>query len=253
VVPVADGQGRKVLAVGFWGCQLISKSSAPITSLATSPQCAEELGADLSREIPLRGQENDVTRWESPSHEADGFRRHLTKTLRLDASRGSGHASMVTFESRACLLRRDLDPRLWARGSSRIVGFGAGTVVPVRLGRLLLDVDRRLLDDDGRRCVAVVGRVVVGRVIPPVPVRAPAAPRADEDNAVAPEPVMTEPVAAVPPVPAASPVPAAVPASAPCIAWHRRNEQECNREEGNCRDPFHLYLATPRKGRPLGK
>ena len=100
----------------------------------------------------------------------------------------------------------------------------------------MLDVDRRLLDDDGRRCVAVVGRVVVGRVIPPVPVRAPAAPRADDDNAVAPEPVMTEPVAAVPPVPAA------VPASAPCIAWHCGNEQECNRQEGNRRHPSHFTL-----------
>ena len=38
--------GPKVLAVGFWGCQLICRSSAPITSLAASPQCAEELGAD---------------------------------------------------------------------------------------------------------------------------------------------------------------------------------------------------------------
>jgi hypothetical protein len=39
--------------------------------------------------------------------------------------------------------RRHLDPHLWARGSSGIVGFGAETVVPVRLRRLLSHDDRR--------------------------------------------------------------------------------------------------------------
>ena len=53
---------------------------------------------------------------------------------------------------------------------------------------------------------------------------------------MAPEPAMTEPVAPVPPVPAA------VSASAPCIAWHRSNEQECNRQEGNRRYPSHFTL-----------
>ena len=103
--------------------------------------------------------------------------------------------------------RWDLDPRLAAPRDARIVGPRAGAVVPVRLWESrLLNVHGRLLHDDRRRCVAVVGRV-----IPPVPVRAPAAPRADDDNAVAPEPVM-EPVVMTEPV-------AAVPAVAPCIAW----------------------------------
>ena len=48
------------------------------------------------------------------------------------------------------------------------------------------------------------------------------------------EPVMTEAVAPVP----------AVPASAPCMAWHYGNEQECNREEGNRHYPSHFYLTT---------
>src|SRR5882724_9210547 len=33
--------------------------------------------------------------------------------------------------------RWDLDPRLWAGGNRRIVGPSTGTVIPVRLGRLL--------------------------------------------------------------------------------------------------------------------
>jgi hypothetical protein len=51
--------------------------------------------------------------------------------------------------------RRHLDPHVWARGSRGIVGFGAETVVPVRLRRLLSHDDRRRLDDDlWRRVVA---------------------------------------------------------------------------------------------------
>src|SRR5262249_17042607 len=59
--------------------------------------------------------------------------------------------------------RRDLDPRLWARGNGWIVGLGAGTVVPVRLRRLLHDDRRRLYHD--LRWVVIVGR----RVVPPWP------------------------------------------------------------------------------------
>jgi len=34
-----------------------------------------------------------------------------------------------------------------------------------------------------------------------------------------------------------------------CIAWHRSNEQECNREEGNRHYPSHCYHLTT-KARP---
>src|SRR6266849_3874951 len=133
--------------------------------------------------------------------------------------------------------RRDLDPRLGAHRHVRVVRLGAFAVVPVRLWRSRwLDVHGWLLHDDRCRVVGVVGVVgiVRRRVIPPV--RAPAAP------AVAPEPMMmTEAVAPVAPVPAAVP---AVSASAPCMARHCGNEQECNREEGNRRDPSHVYLTT---------
>src|SRR5262249_7908330 len=57
--------------------------------------------------------------------------------------------------------RRDLDPRLWARGNGWIVGLGAGTVVPVRLRRLLHDDGRWLYHD--LRWVVIVRR----RVVPP--------------------------------------------------------------------------------------
>src|SRR5262245_64106169 len=60
--------------------------------------------------------------------------------------------------------RRNLDPHFRARRGGRIVGFGAGTVVPVRL-RLLVHDDRRWLHDDLRR--VVVGRIVIRRVTTP--------------------------------------------------------------------------------------
>jgi hypothetical protein len=80
--------------------------------------------------------------------------------------------------------RRDLDPCFWARGNGRIVGPGAGAVVPVPLrrrgrSRLLLDVDRRLLNDDRRRWVHVVRRRVPVSWTPPKRGR-----DVDEDSAV---------------------------------------------------------------------
>src|SRR2546425_432490 len=116
--------------------------------------------------------------------------------------------------------RRDFDPRLTARRYARIVGAGTGAVVPVRLWRSrALAVHPRPPHDHGRGWVAVVGGVaVVGRVIPPV--RVPQEWGAHHDDAMAPDPAMTDPVAPVPLVPAAVP---AVPAAAPCIAWHCSN------------------------------
>src|SRR5262249_26768354 len=105
----------------------------------------------------------------------------------------------------------DLDPHLWTRGRGRIVGSGAGTVVPVRLGR---DVDRWRWWR-----VSVVG----GRGIPPrVPPEPGAHHRSHNDGALAAEravetgvPVKSggavESVAAMETLP---PVPASV---APCV------------------------------------
>lgn len=76
--------------------------------------------------------------------------------------------------------RRDLDPRLRARGSGRIIRSGARTVIPIRLRRLLFHDDRRGLDNNRRWW----RRVVVGwRVIPPP--RAPPERGADYDGSVA--------------------------------------------------------------------
>ena len=47
---------------------------------------------------------------------------------------------------------------------------------------------------------------------------------------MAPKPMMTEPVAAMPPV-------------APGVAWHCGNKDECNREEGNRCYPSHFSLT----------
>ena len=56
--------------------------------------------------------------------------------------------------------RRNLDPRFGARGHARVVGLGAGAVVPVRLRRLLIRGHRRRLDDN-------LGRVRPPRAAPP--------------------------------------------------------------------------------------
>src|SRR6516165_5849626 len=74
--------------------------------------------------------------------------------------------------------RRDLDPRLGARGSGRIVRVGARAVVPIRLRRLR----RLLVYDDWRRLYNDLRRIVVGRVIPPR--AAPTATGSDHDHAV---------------------------------------------------------------------
>src|SRR5262249_59773400 len=77
--------------------------------------------------------------------------------------------------------RRNLDPHFRARRGGRIVGFGAGTVVPVRL-RLLVHDDRRWLHDDLRR--VVVGRIVIRRGKPPP---TPPQKKGDDAEAAAPK------------------------------------------------------------------
>ncbi len=112
--------------------------------------------------------------------------------------------------------RRDLNPRLRARGSGRIVRSGAGTVVPVRLRRSVPHDDRRRLYHDLRW--EIVGRVVICRVILP-PRAAPAG--SDDDDAVAMK-VAVESVVPVETVAAAM----ATASMARCIAWRGRNEEE---------------------------
>src|SRR5262245_24703371 len=118
-------------------------------------------------------------------------------------------------------MRQDLDPRLWARGHVWIVGLGAGTVVPVRLGR---DVDRWRWWR-----VSVVG----GRGIPP---RTRPEWGANHDEPVSLEgavesgvPVKSGmAVESVTAMETLAPVPASMAPVAPCVGGRCRNENECN-------------------------
>ena len=125
--------------------------------------------------------------------------------------------------------RRDLHPYFWAGRSSRIVGSGAGTVVPVLLrwrGRSRLGVHRRLLDRWRRVRVIRCWIVPVIRVVPRIRRTPPErGPDPDEDS-----PVASTPVAAAP---AAVPAPAVPPAAAaPGLARHRNNEKKRDRQKG---------------------
>src|SRR5207244_12018291 len=110
-------------------------------------------------------------------------------------TRRSGYKANEAPETEARTLglvgpRWDLHPCFWAGRCGRIVGSGAGTVVPVGLRRRgrsgrHLGVDRRLLNHDRWRCVHVIRR----RVVPRVWIRrAPPERRTDskEDSAVTP-------------------------------------------------------------------
>src|SRR5215813_5104523 len=59
--------------------------------------------------------------------------------------------------------RRNLDPHLRTRRRGRIIGLGAGTIIPVRLWLLVHD-DGRWLYSDLRG--VVVGRIVIRRITP---------------------------------------------------------------------------------------
>ena len=74
-------------------------------------------------------------------------------------------SEMETVRGLLCS-RRNLDPHLRTRRHGRIIGFGAGTVIPVRLW-LLAHEHGRWLYHDLRR--VIVGRVVIRRVTPPRP------------------------------------------------------------------------------------
>lgn len=113
---------------------------------------------------------------------------------------------------------RDLHPCLRTRLNTRVVSLRAGTVVPIRLRRRrrlgrrrrqrrLLGVNRRLFNDDQRRRVDVVRR----RIIPVRIRRAPPECGPDADEDVAPD--------------------AALPL--PCIARHRSNEKQRDRQKRN--------------------
>src|SRR2546422_7554599 len=122
--------------------------------------------------------------------------------------RGNGPLRIPPPTNTTSLLRPrwNPDPCLGTRLNSRVVGPGAGTVVPVRLWRRRgrwLDVDRGLLNNDGRRRVDVVRR----RRVVPVRIRwtPPTRPDADEDAGM----------------------------PTPSVAWHRRNEKQRDRQKRN--------------------
>src|SRR2546428_14073238 len=92
--------------------------------------------------------------------------------------RGNGPLRIPPPTNTTSLLRPrwNPDPCLGTRLNSRVVGPGAGTVVPVRLWRRRgrwLDVDRGLLNNDGRRRVDVEcrgrGETERGNRSPPTP------------------------------------------------------------------------------------
>jgi len=130
--------------------------------------------------------------------------------------------------------RRDLHPYFWAGRSSRIVGSGAGTVVPVLLrwrGRSRLGVHRRLLDRWRRVCVIRCWIVPIIRVVPRIRRTPPErGPDPDEDSPVAPTPVAAAPAAV--PAPAVPPAAAPPAAAAPGLARRRYNEKKRDRQKG---------------------
>src|SRR5262245_28658974 len=124
---------------------------------------------------------------------------------------------METVKGLMCS-RRYLDPHLGARGNCRIVGLGAGTVVPVRLRQAFFHDDWRRLYDNLRR--------IVVRVIPP---RTPPEYRAGNDDAVTMKVAVESRVA----VKSGRPV-EAVAARAPASTTARearrgRSQKNCNR------------------------
>jgi hypothetical protein len=152
--------------------------------------------------------------------------------------------------------RRDLDPRLGARWRRWIVRSRARTVVPIRLGLLLLHDHRRCLDDDLRRGIVVVGR----RVIPP---RTPPDRRANDNDAVSTEVAVESGGAWKSRRPGKSRVPTkswgksgaprkSVAASAApvasCLACRSLDEKKRNREQGDRDELSHGF--TPCGSRP---
>src|SRR5215470_1499567 len=122
--------------------------------------------------------------------------------------------------------RRDLDPHLRARGHGRIIALRAGTVVPVRLRRLVTH-------DDGRWLYHDLRRVVIGRVTPPW-----TPPGTGHDDAVP----MKVAVESVVPVKSMASVASAAMAT-PSVARLCGNDQERKGEEGSYNYPLILLTS----------